>query len=57
MNDGYKLSACLKEIREVVDNRLFELRQFPKMTQEQRSLSKIELIIHEYDEMKVEVNR
>lgn len=49
-----KCPIC-KEIKGFVEDRLFELRQTPDMTDEKRSLSHIELILHEADEYKVTV--
>ncbi len=37
----------LDELNEVIDERLFELRQKPDLTDEQELLSTLELIIHE----------
>jgi len=40
----------LDELNEVIDERLFELRQKPDLTDEQELLSTLELIIHETEE-------
>lgn len=40
----------LNELSELIDNRLFELRQEPNLTDEQGLLSTLELIIHETEE-------
>lgn len=40
----------LDELSELIDNRLFELRQKPNLTDEQKLLSTLELIIHETEE-------
>ena len=40
----------IDELNEVIDNRLFELRQEPNLTDEQELLSTLELIIHETEE-------
>ena len=40
----------LDELNEVIDERLFELRQEPDLTDEQEILSTLELIIHETEE-------
>ena len=45
---GGRLS--LKQLREFIDDRLFELRQTPDMTEERELLSYLELIIHECSE-------
>lgn len=43
-------SIQLDELNEVIDDRLFELRQKPDLTDEQQLLSTLELIIHETEE-------
>lgn len=43
-------SIQLDELNEVIDDRLFELRQKPDLTDEQELLSTLELIIHETEE-------
>ena len=40
----------LDELNELIDDRLFELRQKPDLTDEQELLSTLELIIHETEE-------
>ena len=41
---------ALPEFEQLVEERLFELRQSPKMTEEKRILSSIELYLHEAEE-------
>lgn len=40
----------LSEFERLVEDRLFELRQNPEMTEEKRVLSSIELLLHEVEE-------
>ncbi len=51
------LVKCLEceKIKGFVDDRLFELRQSPRMSPEKRSLSHIQLILHEASEVAFEI--
>lgn len=55
MEHKIRCPVC-KEICEFVNSRLFELRvKSPRLTAEKKSLSHIELILHEADEKKYKV--
>ena len=40
----------VEQLSEIIDDRLFELRQIPEVTDEQEYLSNLELLIHEAKE-------
>lgn len=43
-------NLSLETLTKAIEDRLFELRQIPEVTEEQHILSKIELILHEASE-------
>jgi hypothetical protein len=47
LNDFMQEKISLSELKSIIEDRLFELRQTPTLSREQEILSNLELLIHE----------